>query len=388
MANDTVKSIGGSSIPSGIFEHYCTPIGNDGKFLCDTNGRRGLAAEEEALEDVKSDLEMSMMMSITDPTSVEDWGWATEEVVDSTNNLLSTHVVENPEEQIVPEGGDRAATDYSTQSPVSIVQQQLPIVTQEESSPERFPILFGGVLIISSFAFTIFTLVTVFKQRRGDEEHTTSSRYKRTESVRNEATPSIHKGVIIQEGKSDDGFDAFLGVLASPSMESQSTTNSHTTFVNYLKRNNKETTTSSPGDTDSDTVNSDSSSNNLDAREEQMKEMANHNSWVFGRQSSSLQDVPLNDIESGDEKTLLSWKDLSCTYPSKKSGGNDITTISEVTGEIQYKELVAIMGPSGGGKVCVHLLCMYLFSGLYLTALLTLIHFLWKVHTNGYTLWT
>ena len=103
--------------------------------------------------------------------------------------------------------------------------------------------------------------MTVFRQRREDKEHTTGSRYKRTESVKSETTPSIHKGVIIQEGKSDDGFDAFLGVLASPSMDSQATTNSHTTFVNYLKRN-KETTTTSPGDTDSDTVNSDSSSNN------------------------------------------------------------------------------------------------------------------------------
>ena len=355
MAKDTIKSIRGTSIPSGILEHYCTPIGNDGKFICDSSGRRGLAAEEVVLEDVNSDLEMSMIMSITDPTSAEDWGWATEEVVDGIDELPK-HVVENPEERVVPNDNSgtatatATATDYSTQSPVSIVQQQLPIVPPEESSAERFPILFGGVLIIGSLAFTIFiTLLTVFRQRREDKELTTSSRYKRAESVRSETTPSIHKGVIIHEGKSDDGFDAFLGVVASPSMESQSTTNSHTTFVNYLKRN-KETTTTSPGDTDSDTVNSDSSSNNnnnVDTREEQMKEIANHNSWVFGRQ----QDAPLNDIESGDEsKTLLSWNDLSCTYPSKKSGGNDITTISEVTGKIQYKELVAIMGPSGGGK--------------------------------------
>ena len=157
MAKDTIKSIGGTSIPSGILEHYCTPIGNDGKFLCDTSGRRGLAAEEVVLEDVNGDLEMSMIMSITDPTSAaEDWGWATEEVVDGIDELPK-HVVGNPEEQIVPEGGgDTAtATDYSTQSPVSIVQQQLPIVPPEESSPERFPILFGGVLIIGSLAFTI-----------------------------------------------------------------------------------------------------------------------------------------------------------------------------------------------------------------------------------------
>ena len=35
-------------------------------------------------------------------------------------------------------------------------------------------------------------------------------RVQRTESVRNEATPSIHKGVIIQEGKSDDGYKGKL----------------------------------------------------------------------------------------------------------------------------------------------------------------------------------
>ena len=40
------------------------------------------------------------------------------------------------------------------------------------------------------------------------------------------------------------------------------------------------------------------------------------------------------------------WSDLSCSYPSKK-GGDDIKTLSAVTGHIRYKELVAIM-------VCLH----------------------------------
>jgi len=89
-----------------------------------------------------------------------------------------------------------------------------------------------------------------------------------------------------------------------------------------------------------------------------------HNSWVMGRRQSSsplsqsslairhsspLSQVSLNVIEEGstdinidDGSALLSWSGLSCTYRSKKSG--EVTVLSRVTGHIQYKELVAIMG--------------------------------------------
>jgi len=92
------------------------------------------------------------------------------------------------------------------------------------------------------------------------------------------------------------------------------------------------------------------------ARAQIMKGASKHNSWVMGRQntvpqqsSSTLAPSSLGaieegstDIDAGDGSALLSWSGLSCMYPSKKS--NDITTLSEVTGHIRYKELVAIMG--------------------------------------------
>lgn len=54
-------------------------------------------------------------------------------------------------------------------------------------------------------------------------------------------------------------------------------------------------------------------------------------------------------LENNSE-VIMSWKDLSCSYPPKKAGGKEVTTLSEVTGEIRFNELVAIMGVSGGGK--------------------------------------
>ena len=49
------------------------------------------------------------------------------------------------------------------------------------------------------------------------------------------------------------------------------------------------------------------------------------------------------NTQSCDNHALMSWKDLSCRYPSRKLGCADIMTLSEATGEIRYKELVAIM---------------------------------------------
>ncbi len=85
-------------------------------------------------------------------------------------------------------------------------------------------------------------------------------------------------------------------------------------------------------------------------------------SWVYGRE-----DADANVDEHGEEKkvdtdtvdeimmkeeeeAIMSWKELSCSYPSKRSGAQNITTLSNVTGHIRYQELVAIMGGSGGGK--------------------------------------
>lgn len=51
------------------------------------------------------------------------------------------------------------------------------------------------------------------------------------------------------------------------------------------------------------------------------------------------------NTQSRDNHALMSWKDLSCRYPSRKSGCVDFTTqsLSGTTGEIRCKELLAIM---------------------------------------------
>ena len=98
--------------------------------------------------------------------------------------------------------------------------------------------------------------------------------------------------------------------------------------------------------------------------EDKLKAM-NRNSWVDGRHGTFLAKysnhgsrflgmAEKGDAQSGaipmveDDSAILSWKDLSCTYPSKKSGQEDIMTLSEVTGHVKSRELVSIM-------VCVNL---------------------------------
>lgn len=92
--------------------------------------------------------------------------------------------------------------------------------------------------------------------------------------------------------------------------------------------------------------------------------MSKRSSWVFGRRSSqrasaasftpelsNVQEDAVGEMMSKDEENaIMSWKELGCSYPSKRSGEPNITTLSDVTGHIKYKELVAIMGGSGGGK--------------------------------------
>lgn len=143
-------------------------------------------------------------------------------------------------------------------------------VKQSSSSPEIFPLVLGGILLICCVSFTAFTLWVVLR--------------KRIENQRQEKKENV---ALIKDGK--------------------------------------------------------------DTR----------NSWVFGRisstRASSTADFAsvFDKIEEGsatDEEAIMSWKDLSCSYPSKRSGEADITTLSNVTGHIKYKELVAIMGGSGGGK--------------------------------------
>ncbi|KAL7552952.1 hypothetical protein ACHAWF_016199 [Thalassiosira exigua] len=97
--------------------------------------------------------------------------------------------------------------------------------------------------------------------------------------------------------------------------------------------------------------------------DEDSDQSVHQNSWVHGRPSSEDSELDTSDKKfhefisfisssspSGEEKALMSWSNLSCVFPSKKSKGQDITTLSRVSGKINYNELVAIMGPSGGGK--------------------------------------
>ena len=67
------------------------------------------------------------------------------------------------------------------------------------------------------------------------------------------------------------------------------------------------------------------------------------NSWVEEElsESSDEEDWP----SSSEQKVLMSWNNLSCSYPTKN--GDDNITLKDVTGHIKYKELVAIMGGSG-----------------------------------------
>ena len=150
----------------------------------------------------------------------------------------------------------------------------------------------------------------------------------------------------------DNTYDAFMGVISSPSFASSCSTSSHAKFVDYLNKTKQaQEDQDTPGvDTDSDT------SLEKETKEKEDCGIVSCNSWVYGRRPSSeeigrhgslslMESVEEDDIESGGEETraLLSWKDLSCSYPSKKKTDDDITTLSEVTGKIEYKELVAIM---------------------------------------------
>ncbi len=72
-------------------------------------------------------------------------------------------------------------------------------------------------------------------------------------------------------------------------------------------------------------------------KNDRCSELQRHSSF-FGDQRTD------KDLISNTENhALMLWKDLSCRYPSRKSGCADIMTLSGTTGEIRCKELVAIM---------------------------------------------
>jgi len=73
-------------------------------------------------------------------------------------------------------------------------------------------------------------------------------------------------------------------------------------------------------------------------------------SWIVMEKPSELDECVQESKSEDDTEVVMSWKEISCAYAPKKAGGKDVSTLSEVTGEIRFKELVAIMGPSGCGK--------------------------------------
>ena len=165
---------------------------------------------------------------------------------------------------------------------------------ESKSTPELFPLVLGGILLVGSVAFTAFTLWVVIRKRI--ENH----RQQEEEEEKNATGDDDRRG-------SNVGLMRGMGGKTS----------------SYVR-----------------------------------------SSWVFGR-ATSTREVSASNFVSGldniqegavevdsfiEEEAIMSWKDLSCSYPSKRSGEPDITTLSNVTGHIKYKELVAIMGGSGGGK--------------------------------------
>ena len=85
----------------------------------------------------------------------------------------------------------------------------------------------------------------------------------------------------------------------------------------------------------------------VDTNEEAEEHCNNNHSHVKiedAAYSEFLKYIQTNEDISGEENNaIISWKDLSCSYASKTKCGKDITTLLDVTGNIQYKELVVIM---------------------------------------------
>jgi len=364
-------------ISQSILKQYCTQL-NDGQFLCDTSNSSN--SESSAKEDARyllkeatsieyqdferedrhaiNELEMNMsMMLLNDNNSSEsdndvdttDWEWAADQD-DNNEELLG--LVDQP---LDIDFGPHISIDDG-----KLLEQKLPANNNNFESPvaniagahtyyttddEVFPLVLGTFLIVTSLIFTMYTLLTVCNGRREDDGD-----YNTKVTDSNKLEEKVASNIVIMN---DDTYDAFMGVISSPSFASSCSTSSHAKFVDYLNK-----TKQAQEDQDTPGVDTDYSdtSSEKESKEREDRGIVSCNSWVYGRRSSSeekdrhgslslMESVEEDDIESGGEeaRALLSWKDLSCSYPSKKQNENDITTLSEVTGKIEYKELVAIM---------------------------------------------
>ena len=393
---DTERSMktSSSSIPQSLLKQYCTQL-NDGQFLCDTSSR--VSSESSGKEDARyllkeatsneyqdfdredrhaiNELEMNMSIMLNDNNNsgsdndvdTTDWGWANNDQDDNNEEPLG--LVDKP---LDIDFGPHISIDDG-----KLLEQKLPANSNNFESPvaniagahthyttddEVFPLVLGTFLIVTSLIFTMYTLLTVCNGRREDDSDNNT---KISDSIKLEE--KVASSII---NMNDDTYDAFMGVISTPSFASSCSTSSHGKFVDYLNKTKQaQEDQDTPGvDTDSDT------SSEKESKEREDGGILSSNSWVYGRRPSSeeivrhgslslMESVEEDDIESGGEETraLLSWKDLSCSYPSKKQNENDITTLSEVTGKIEYKELVAIMVSRllGISHIHVHIICSY-----------------------------
>jgi len=362
-------------ITQTLLKQYCTQL-NDGQFLCDTsNSSNGeTSAKEDArylLKEATSieyqdferedrhainELEMNMSIMLNDNNSsgsdndadTTDWEWATDQ---DDNNEEPLGLVDQP---LDIDFGPHISIDDG-----KLLEQKLPVNSNNFESPvaniagahtyyttddEVFPLVLGTFLIVTSLIFTMYTLLTVCNGRREDDSDN-NTKISDSSKLEKEVASSIIN-------MNDNTYDAFMGVISSPSFASSCSVSSHGKFVDYLNKTKQaQEDQDTPGvDTDSDT------SSEKESKEREDCGIVSCNSWVYGRRPSSeeivrhgslslMESVEEDDIESGGEETraLLSWKDLGCSYPSKKQDVDDITTLSEVTGKIEYKELVAIM---------------------------------------------
>lgn len=204
-----------------FLEQNCSPIGADGKFLCDLAKDRGLREEGPFRIDVDEALEAASGKT-AEPLSV-----------DGTSGLSDTMAL-----------------------------------ARGSSSPELFPLILGSVLIVFLMALTAAAIATMSRQWRKDGQGSEAG---------DESEPG---GVRIEEQETE------------------------------------------AADVD--------------------------NTWINDQHLALHQDSELgvgtdNGEVNEEKKAVLSWKDLSCKYPSKKSDGGHITTLSGVTGKIYHEELVAIM---------------------------------------------
>mmetsp|Transcript_34077 Transcript_34077/g.69551 ORF Transcript_34077/g.69551 Transcript_34077/m.69551 type:complete len:175 (+) Transcript_34077:133-657(+) len=166
--------------------------------------------------------------------------------------------------------------------------------SKSSSSPEIFPLVLGGLLLVCNIAFTTFTLWVVFRKRAENHEQA-------QDAARKEEDAANGTG---EDGK---GKDERFGGMGSK----------RSSWVFGSRIASKR---ASSADT-------------------------------FAPKLNNIQeDDAAEEVTIKEEEAIMSWKEQrqSSSYPSKRSGEPNITitTLSNVSGHVRHQELVAIMGGS------------------------------------------